>query len=303
MRRRALPLLLAFVPGCLGDGDVPFPDEEDGPRSAVIGLGIDAPLLGRVERLAVSVATAGGESLVDESLVPDDAHLEVAVPSVEPGTRLLVEVAAFGEGDEPLLHRTAQTDTVAERVLLLPLRLNDECLEVPGERDTSCPGATCSAGVCISPYVEPFKLPDYRDDWDRPPAGACGEVDVGEPRVTILHPDGAPMKAGDLVTPQQGLQGASHFFLDVLASGIDDASAVTHHFGIVIDSGRETSVVSIEAPLIVDGDGCHRDELPLVLPPEDLAGRMFRVGVTVGDATGNAGHEHVDVLLDEALPP
>ena len=183
--------------------------------------------------------------------------------------------------------------------------LNDECIAQEGECDISCPSGTCSAGVCVLPFVAPDKLADYTPSWNEPPQGNCGLVDQTEPIVAIGREESpfSPLEDGDVVTPQMGLQGASHFFFGVRMNHADDASTLTHFYARILSTGRETNVVSVADVYTANDGGCELFWVPLILPPEDVANEVMRLGVTVADGTGNAGHAHVDVVLAEPLPP
>lgn len=300
--RAAAGVLVGAVAACAA----PSPSPE-APPLIVLGVTADVPLAGKIERLHIVVRN-DQLAVVFEATQPFDATspAEVTLTGLPTDIRVRVTVTAFAPGaDDPLITRIVETRTEPGRSMLVPLRLNDECIPQEGERDVSCLGTTCSAGVCVLPFVSPHLLADYTLDWSQPPTGYCGPVDAGEPEVSIGWA-AAPFAAhqdGDPITPQQGLQGASHFFFSVRMSNVDEASVLTHYYGTVLSSGRETSVVSVADQYVVNASGCELFMVPLILPPEDIAGEVMRLGVTVADSTGNAGHTHVDVLLTEPLPP
>jgi hypothetical protein len=183
------------------------------------------------------------------------------------------------------------------------VRLNDECIPELADRDVSCVASTCRAGVCALPFIEPRKLDDYRADWSEPPSGSCGAVDDGEPEVTLGQEGDSfvPLEEGQVLRPYLGLQGGMHFFYGVRMRGAHEVTAITHHFDKILSTGRESSVLTIEEPYEGDEDGCYRFDVPWVLPPVDVIGETMRLGVTVTDATGNAGHGHVDIVVGEPI--
>jgi hypothetical protein len=251
----------------------------------------------------VHVEAGLGVPLHDAVLAFDGEPVEVALGPLADRTQLSATVEALDANGEVLLRRIAATNVMAHRSVLLRMRLNDECLPADGEPDVSCTGLTCVAGVCEVPFVGAHLLADYEPSWREAPAGKCGGVDAGEPVVVIgrADPPFTPLEDGDLVTPYMGAQGGTHFFFSVRMNNADDASAITRHHGRVVATGQERSAVSIATPYTVDPDGCHLFHLPFVLPPTNLGGETFRLGVTVADVTGNAGHAHVDVVLTEPL--
>jgi len=301
-RSRALVLLLATsVVACGSEATTTGPDAgAEQAAAAVVGVSFDAPLAGEVDHLVVDVA-ADGDEVVSKTLDSDGAKpVELELPAMDPGTRLQVRVIAQS-GDEELLRQVMMTEVEADRTLLLPMRMNDECIPATAHRDVSCAASTCRAGVCQQPFVDPSDLEDYRKSWAKPPVGSCGGVDEGEPTITIGGEGESfvPLEDGEVVRPYRGLQGGMHLYLAVQMSGADEQSTTTHYFNKILSTGRESSVLSLEQPFEVEQDGCHTYMVPMVLPPVDVVGEEMRVGVTVLDVTGNAGHDHVDIVVGE----
>lgn len=272
--------------------------------SAVVAVSFDAPLEGEVDALEID-ATANDAAVVTQVLDTDGkTPVELKLPTLEPGTRLRVQVVAR-RGDEELLRQILMTEAMAGRELLIPMRMNDECAPSLADRDVSCAVSTCSQGVCRVPFVDPRDLDDYRPDWAKPPKGSCGGVDDGEP-VAMIGGEGkdfVPLEEGQVVRPYRGLQGGVHLFLSVRASGIDQQSAVTHYFDTILSTGRESSVLSLERPYDVEDSGCHSYNVAYVLPPIEVVGETMRLGVNVADATGNTGHGHVEVVIGDPIEP
>src|SRR5690606_35142204 len=146
------------------------------------------------------------------------------------------------------------------------------------------------------------RLEDHFPTWAAPAEAACGAVGQGEPSLTIGReaPPFVALDDGEVVTPQMGHQGASHFFFGVRARDVDPASARTVYRGTILSSGRETNAVSVADPY---DDGCGLFMIPFVLPPEGASEELMRLDVTVYDHTENAGHGHVEIVLAEPLPP
>ena len=302
MPRHALTPLLVVLVGC-GDGAASGGDGGGAANetSAVVAVSFDTPLEGRVDRVEIDVKS-GTDPLVNETFDTDGATpIELALPTLDAGTRLQIRVVAH-DADLELIHQVVLTEVEKARTLLVPVRMNDECIVAQAHRDVSCAGSTCRQGVCQSPWIEPDDLDDYHEAWATPPEGSCGTVDTGEPTVTIGG-EGETFEAlteGRALRPYLGLQGGMHFFLAVEASGVDGETAITHYFDKILSTGRESSVLSVEKPYQVDG-GCHRYNLAYVLPPIDVVGETMRLGVNVADDTGNTGHGHVDIVVGDPI--
>lgn len=293
---------VAALAACGTDTTTGERDPMIGRPSAVVAVSFDAPLEGEVDRLGI-VVTADSETIADEVLDSDGvAPVELEVPALEAGTRLQARVIAY-RGDEELVRQVAMTEVMVGRTLLVAMRMNDECWPERAHRDVSCEGSTCRQGVCASPFVDPRDLADYDAGWASPPSGSCGGVDDGEPQVTIGDEGESfvPLEDGQILRPYRGLQGGMHFFLAVEASGIDEETAITHYFDTILSTGRESSVLSVQKPYLVESDGCHRYNLAYVLPPLDVVGETMRLGVNLSDVTGNTGHGHVDVVVGEPI--
>lgn len=273
-----------------------------GRPSAVVGVTFDDPLEGEVDRLEIAV-TADNEPLLTEVVETDGATpVEIEVPALDPGSRVQARVIAY-RGDEEVFRQVEMTEAMLGRTLLIAMRLNDECWPERAHRDVSCDGSTCRQGVCASPFVDPRDLEDYDGGWATPPSGSCGGVDAGEPQATIGGEGETftPLEEGQVLRPYRGLQGGMHFFLAVEAAGVDDETAITHYFDTILSTERESSVLTVAKPYLVESDGCHRYNLAYVLPPVEVVGETMRLGVNVSDATGNTGHGHVDVVVGEPI--
>jgi hypothetical protein len=295
---------LVFFGLTAGCSDPPETTQPNDTSSVVIGVSADQPLKGVVQRVELRVATGFGDLLFEESL-PFAPPMDIEVPALADKTNVTATIVAYGDDDEPLLKRIAATAVAAQRTLLLPLRLNDECVSQEGEPDVTCTGSTCSAGNCQVPFISAHLLDDYAPSWSEPPVGKCGPVDSGEPQVVIGFgdPPFEPMADNTLITPYTGAQGGTHFFFSVRMSNADEVTGVTTHFGTILSTGRERTPVKTITKFDVGDDGCHAWTIPFVMPPVEYAGELMRLGVTVTDVTGNAGHTHVDVLLGAPQPP
>src|SRR4030095_17233242 len=96
-----------------------------------------------------------------------------------------VEVSATAEGSASVT-RSARTLGRSGEALLLHMQLNDECVPASAERDVSCPGQTCIAGICEEAYISPSDLEPYRADWATPPTDACAPPSSARPSVTLV---------------------------------------------------------------------------------------------------------------------
>lgn len=306
--RIAVAMAMAGLAGELGCGPEAQHRLDEAP-AAVLTISFDAPLKSMVKSLRIRSSQSPAFEIQSTIQASDGrTPVQIALGNLEPSQLLRVSVEAFsqpGAVGSALVVRRASTHVVAGRSLALPLRINDECIRANSDRDLLCLGATCKAGVCAPDYVHPSDLPDFDDAAPALPASRCGPIDAGEPTIQ-LGPPTAPFRAftkGEEIVPQQGYQGASHFFFGLRVVGVHDPSALFNYFGKLLDTDRISNAVLVGGPYDTDADACYLFELPFVLPPGVVAAERFRLGATVFDQSHNAGSTSVELMLAAPLAP
>lgn len=294
MRWSRIVKLLALSIAGYGCGDLT--DSAVGTNNAVVvGISADAPLESDIAR--VNVTVQAGSATHEHSWSCDDGSLvfplELGVPPTAPGTRIVAAVRADSQDGQLLLMRRAETTPANGRTLLLPVRLNDECV-ASSEHDISCPNKTCSAGLCVNPFIHAERLDDYAANWHQPGGDRC----QGDPGV-ILGAGELPFKAleaDQVLTAEAGTQGLAHVFLSVRMSGLLRQDTVTVLTGQVADSGVEIYPLSFAEPYQATEAGCEVGDLMFVLP--GIWDTTMELGATVIDPSGDAEHHHIDVYVE-----
>ncbi len=248
-------------------------------NTLVVGIRRDVPLEGRIDRVQLSVLDDEGRVLFDESVMPA-FPAEVPLPELPPGARVSVVAEAMDAAapDRLLLRQTVELDVPnrSDR-RLVPISLNDECVDGVTGRDVSCPDGTCVAGLCVSPFVPTFSLPPYSEDWSEPSSSPCPgsalEVAMG---AASMPGEGLP--DGSLLVPEIGNQGGSHVFISVQALGLRTDGVFTLATFVTLDGPDEgaTPPQRFISSYEVSGDGCVLDPVRYILSDEgeDHEGEM-----------------------------
>lgn len=299
MQRVATPLLVVALAGCGGGSDEG--STATGNATLVVGVSADPELAPRLGHVTVRAETPDGpRDAVWEKGAP--LPLELTLAGLPEGAT--IEVTAVGEDDagNALVTRSARTLATGGEPQLLRVRLNDECIAEQQERDISCPGQTCVGGLCADPYVSPKKLEVYRADWALPPIDPCAPTPDAPPVVTIGHDQEpfAPLAAGTVLEPQRGAQGGTHVWIALRMQGLA-GDAKTFVWGDFPAAG-EGSVAQYTIPYAPVDGACEVHSLRYVLPMFNAFDHPFRLSATLIDATGNAGHSHLDLVLSHPPP-
>jgi hypothetical protein len=271
---------------------------EPPPHSVIAGVTSDAPLAATLTFLESVLEAPPGKVLSRTTHAPGEGittPLELPFPALADGTRVLVKIYAH-DATRVALIRTAATEVVDERALLLRIRLNDECVP-DGEHDRVCEWGTCIAGYCEDPFVHPSHLEEYRTDWPVPHTDPCIFEVNGEPTVEIGAPDApfAPLAEGATMVPEFGPQGASHVFFSVRMQNLEREDALT----LVTADSSDGTVQKLPLLYEEDAGACQAFGARFVLPQNGAFNQTMRLGITVLDAAGSACHTHTDVFVAE----
>jgi hypothetical protein len=301
--------LLVTTQGCLdtagrGVDGVPSPSWLPNPGatparlSVVVGVSADAPLVSLTERLEARVEAPPGTVRADASWSRSAGDLsfpsEVAVEQLPDKSEIVATVQAFASDGTRLVTRIARTFADGERTMLLPVRLNDECIASADEPDVSCVEQTCSAGQCVNPLVKPDALSDYRPNWDSTPLHPCAGTAVTL-ELGMAGGEFVPLEAGDSVKAVAGNQGLAHLDLAVHMTGLDAASltvlgGMAPEFDVTFQPRWEDASYNETA------SRCELQPLRLVLP--NTWDSEIQLGATLIEANGNAEHHHVRVYVE-----
>ena len=265
-------------------------------RSAlVVGVTMDDALATQSTTLRIVSTAETGELLADRTVLPAELPLELVFDGLPARTRVVNELTA-NDNSGVLVTRIAETSVVAKRTLLLPVRLNDECIPDPDEPDVSCANMTCSAGVCTSRYVHPETLSDYAPDWHIPDDGTTCPGSETTP-VVVGHGElpFSPLLDGEILVAEAGTQGLAHVFLSVRAHRIRSDGTTTYLTAVVLDSGVSLYPHAFGQPFTLTDDGCELSDLMFVLP--GTWNTTLRIGATVVDDQGDAQRNHVNIFV------
>ncbi|WP_437731926.1 hypothetical protein [Sorangium sp. So ce1335] len=305
---RCLLCLLMVVAGC---------SAEPSPPTGTVVVGVTSELSPGldIDRMRV-VLRAGGELLSDDVLTHPSGQLffprEFAFEDMDDETAVEISLEAFGaeDPDRPVLVRTATTQVVGGRTLLLALRLERECVVAPG--DATCPAPqTCVAGGCSAPHVDPRRLEPYSASWSAAdaerdlcePDGAAGApvVVVGEGQADYF-----PLEELDEVQVEAGPQGGYHIFIAVRIKNLRRSGSLTVVSGVVPELDYTIAPLRVIFTLDQDEGGfCKLSGLRFRLDGErtieELLGKVVDVEVTVTDADGDTGTGKRRVTLSQTI--
>jgi hypothetical protein len=274
-----------------------------GPGSLVVGITSDVGVIEAMTRLDLVLEAPPGQVLSREELQAGDGALfpfERMFPVVEAGTRLAVTLTPVGADGTALFSRHVETSALADRTLLLRVRLNAECIpDDEWPRATSCaPPWSCVAGLCEDPYVSPSRLGDYAPDWGAPVADPC-VTPHDEPTIEIgrAAPPFAPLEPGTVLVPEYGEQGGTHVWFSVRMRNLSRDGTVVALTADILDTGVLGSVQKSAGPFEDGPTGCDQYQLRYILPQNGAWEQDVRLGVTLTDGLGTCARENVDVYV------
>ncbi|MCC6555024.1 MAG: hypothetical protein IT372_18810 [Polyangiaceae bacterium] len=294
----SLLLLLSACPGTEGPG----------PGTVIVGLSTELQPGVDIDRLHV-VMRAGGEVIRDEIDTTADGTLELPeelpFENLADGTAVEVELEAFRPGDatRPLLTRTASTEIVGGRTLLLRVRLEKECVIPPGQSGCEAP-QTCVAGACSSPRVDPSRLEEYTPGWSLGEPDVCKPAGAGAPVVVVGEgqADYLPLTDGEEVQVEAGPQGGHHIWIAIRMKNLRQSGSITSISGTVPELGLEIPPFNVIFTFDQDEGGyCKlyglRFQLDTATDIQGLLGKVVNVKVTVTDSEGDVGVGERQVTL------
>ncbi|WP_437809720.1 hypothetical protein [Sorangium sp. So ce1078] len=301
----ALALCFLVIAGCSAPG----------PTTGTVVIGVTSELRAGVEldRMRV-VLRAGGELLREDVLPQKSGQLffprEFFFSDLEDGTAVEISLEAFGaeDAERPLLARTASTRVIGGRTLLLPVRLERECVVAPG--DPTCPAPqTCVAGGCSAADVDPRRLEPYSASWkaDAEP-DICKPSGGGEPVVVVGEGQADYFSLEDLdeVQVEAGPQGGYHIFVAIRLKNLRQSGSITVVSGLVPELGYAIEPLKVIFTLDQDEGGfCKLAGLRFRLDGErtidELLGKVVDVEVTVTDTDGDTGTGRRKVTLSQTI--
>ncbi|AUX25573.1 hypothetical protein SOCEGT47_061210 [Sorangium cellulosum] len=289
------------------------------PTSGTVVVGVTSELRAGIDidRMRV-LLRAGGEVRGDSVLTHEGGQLffpkEFILRDLADGTAVEITLEAFGAADaaRPRLVRTASTRVVGGSTLLLPVRLEQECVVPPG--NDACPAPqTCMAGGCSAPDVDPRQLDPYSASWaEEEVAGApdlCKPKDAGEPVVLVGEgqADYFPLDDLDEVQVEAGPQGGYHIFVAIRLKNLRRSGSITVVGGAVPELGHTLDPLRVIFTFDEDEGGfCKLAGLRFRLDSREvgidaLLGKVVEVDVTVTDSEGDTGTGKRKVTLSRTI--
>jgi hypothetical protein len=323
--------LLALPVACTSSASAP--DGDAGPErpatQVVVGVQGDESITGAIGSLHVMSSVAGvpaGDTVVPQSALPYEVRLSPApdagagggddgsVPGVAVRVEGYLETGWTPESmSAPILVRTAETDFVPGKTVLLRVVLQGQCLlALPG----GPPGAptcvapqTCIDGACQSDVVPAQSLEPYDTDWPSNAPDACKPANAGPPVVQVGtgQTDYLPVTPGQTVQMEQGPQGGHHVWIAVRQENLKQAGSTTtitsvvpttglvgprtsYVFNFEPDQGGFCKLFGMRYQLDVDGTDYHQ-----------FLGQPLDVTVTIIDAAGATGTGTAHLNIDPQL--
>jgi hypothetical protein len=294
-----MTVVAALATGCGGD------DPPGGDGGEVVA-GVTSELRAQVDIARLDARLTSGDSVLLEQELTTGLEFPLELPSgsLEDGAPVALELTAFGAAGPALVSRRAETEAVAGRKLLLPVRLEAACA---GNAAPSCgEGETCIAGSCASPHVEASELGDYQPGWGATP-DACKPVGGGAPEVIVGRgqADYLPMDDGDVGQVEAGPQGGFHIWVAIRVKNLTQSGSITEVLGSFL--GVDAVADPYKVVFTFDqGEGgyCKLPGLRFRLdsaehPIEELLGKELDVTVRVTDKDGDVGEGKRRVKLSD----
>ncbi len=292
-----------------------------GSSETVIVVGIESePLSGALGSVQVST-TVGGQRTSSE--LPTGSlpyERRVLPPGGDVSASLSVEVDGYlgpagsgGGAGSPLLVRTAETQFVPGRTVLLRILLQADCLlglpgGPPGAPACNAP-QTCVNGACAGDVVLPANLAAYSPGWASSLPDICKPVDAGPPVVQVGsgQSDYLPLTDGQTVQMEAGPQGGHHIWIATRQQNLKQVGTTTtitstqpgtglvgpemsFVFNFEQDQGNFCKLYGLRYQVDVDGADYHQ-----------FLGKPLDVTVTLKDTTGATGTGHARVNIDPTL--
>ncbi len=312
--RHVVPISLFFASFCAGcaPGDTNTKDPPDDKLGSVV-LGIRSELTPgvQIDEMAVRIL-ADGKTIVDETRRASDKSLkfptELNTGDLEEGQ--LVEATITGTtGGIPSIERLAATKVIANKDLLLEVKLENACTQAPGSSAPTCEvPQTCVKGVCKDSFVVPTKLPNYEANWAEVTVDNCKSQGAGEPIVVVGEgqADYLPMQEGAVAQVEAGPQGGHHIWIALRTKNLTQSGSITSLTGTFPDLGYNVGPFSVVFTFDPDEGGyCKlyglRFQLDAMYPMAELLGQTFEVTATVTDKDKEVGVGKLKVKLSDDI--
>ena len=299
-------LFLALLASACSDPSGP------GPGTVVIGLTSELQPGVDIERMHV-VMRAGDEVIRDEIEPAEGKSLqlpaELPFEDLVDGTPVEIAIEAFRAGDAttPLLTRTASTEVVGGKTLLLRVRLEKECVIPPGEAGCAAPD-TCVAGGCSSPRVDPSRLEEYTEGWAVDEPDVCKPAGGGAPIVLVGEGQGDYLPLTELaeVQVEAGPQGGHHIWVAIRMKNLRQSGSITSISGRIPELDLEISPFNVIFTFDQDEGGyCKlfglRFQLDGEIDVQEILGKVVDVKVTVTDREDAVGVGERQVTLSQTI--
>jgi hypothetical protein len=290
-------------------------------QGLVVGIQDEPSIVGALGTLHV-VTTVGGAPSGDVVLAADALPYEVHMtpPPGNPTAPVSVHVDGYqspmwtrGSHDTPILVRTAETHFVPDRMSLLRIVLQGQCLLAlpggpPGGPSCAAP-QTCVAGVCQGDVVPPQDLEVYAPSWAANPPDVCKPANAPPAIVQVGtgQSDYLPVTSGQTVQMEQGPQGGHHVWIAVRQRNLQQTGSTTTITSVVPTTGlagpRTSFVFTFEPD---EGNFCKLYGLRYQLDVDStdyhkFLGQPLDVTVTIKDASGDTGTGVAHLNIDPQL--
>ncbi len=236
----------------------------NGSGDTVLVVGMQSDDMGGAIGLVHVTTTANGAPASDDTLTPPGGNTQgfpptwekhLTAPASDPGAKLHVEVDGFAGPSTSglqLLTRTADTQFVPGRTMLLRLHLENRCLVFPttGGADGGAPGPlsgptcttagqTCIDGQCESDMVTAAQLESYSADWPTNQPDICKPANAGPPQVFVGsgQTDYLPIVDGETLQAELGPQGGHHVWIAVRMHNLKQSGTITGIQGVQPGTG------------------------------------------------------------------
>lgn len=271
------------------------------PHETLVIVGVQSEP-GVIDSLQIET-TVGGAANTNETLAIGALPHEVRLTPPGGDTSAAVGVRITGSqsavGPQPLVLRTAETNFVPGRTVLLRLMIQGQCLlGLPGGPPgaPSCtPPQTCIGGGCQDDHVT--SLETYSTSWAMNTPDICKPLNAGPAIVQVGtgQTDYLPLTDGQTIQAEQGPQGGHHVWIAVREENLRQSGSTTtitsvapslgltgpktaFVFTFDPDQGGFCKLVGLRYQLDVDGADYHQ-----------FLGQPLDVTVIVADATGKTG--------------
>ncbi|MDI3283900.1 hypothetical protein [Polyangium sp. 15x6] len=224
---------------------------------------------------------------------------ELRVPTATEGATIELSLAAKRlDEDAPVVTREAKTRVLGGQSLLLPVSLDEACAGV------SCAAnATCVAGACVDPFLDPSSLAAYDPAWIQSAEDACKTASSGDPALVVGQGQMAfaSLAEGEVVPIEQGPQGGHHVWLALRVTGLRQMGSKLKVGGFYPDLDYELPPFSSQVTLRKADDHCEiygiRFQVDRGIAVGTVRGLPLDIDFTLTDPTGDAATARTQVVI------